>query len=414
MFNPNMSLSDFVDVEGLGIFEKAEYFKKFVEYLKNNKEHYWGRVAIEASKPLRKVLDVYSGQIREMIYLASNDYLNLSMHPKVVEAGKEALKKYGAGAGSVPLLGGTTDLHVKLEERVSHFKSCKSSLLYTSGFGSNAGTVMALLNKKDVAILDTLVHASIVEGCHNTNIKLFLHNNMRSLERVLKVTKDKYKTRLVIVDGVYSMDGDICHLDQIVTKAKEYGALVMIDDAHATGVIGKKGKGTAEYFGLEGKIDIVAGTFSKAVGVVGGFISSNEALIEYLRYFSRSYIFSTALTPQSVGSILASLDIIEEDDSLREKLWENINYFKNGLQQLRFNIGNSETAIFPVIIGDSIKVRQLAGYLHENNIYANPVVYPAVSKNLGRIRMSIMANHTFDQFDYVFEVLGKAKKKFDI
>ena len=317
-----------------------------------------------------------------MIYFASNDYLNLTRHPRVIKAGREALEKYGAGAGSVPLLGGTFDLHVQLEQELARFKGCESAMIYTSGFGSNAGTLLSLLQKDDCAILDMLVHASIVEGCMNTNIRYFSHNNMKSLERALKRSQDKYRTRLVIVDGVYSMDGDIAKLDEIVELSHHYGAYVMIDEAHATGVLGVNGRGTPEHFHMEGKVDIVAGTLSKAMGSVGGFIATSRPLVELIRYYSRSYIFSTAMTPQTAGSLFGSLEGDRGGGELRDQLWENITYFKKGLLTLGFEIGNAETAIFPVIIGDDLVVKEICRRCHEENLYVNPVLYPAVSKNV--------------------------------
>ena len=415
MDSTKLSLLDFADIPELDIMQRAKKFKEFCDDVIDRKHFYYKREALEGSFPVRKILDQYTGKIRKMIYLASNDYLNLTMHPKVIKAGIEALKKYGAGAGSVPLFGGTIDLHTKLEKRIAKFKSCEASLIYTSGFGSNAGTLLALLNKRDVAILDTLVHASIVEGCSNTNIILFSHNKMSSLEYTLaKKVGDNYRTKLIIVDGVYSMDGDIAHLDKIVEIAKRYGAYVMVDDAHAIGVLGKNGRGTTEHFNIMGKVDIVAGTFSKGLGVVGGFIASNKEMIELLRFYSRSYIFSTAMTPQAAGSLLAGIDVIEDEPELREKLWENIRYFRENLLSLGFKMGNAETAIFPIIIGDDLKVKEITRCLHERDIYVNPVMFPAVSKKSSRIRMSIMATHTKEHLDIVLNALEDIGKKFGI
>jgi glycine C-acetyltransferase len=372
------------------------------------------RVALNGSGPVRLVKDMYTGDIREMIYLASNDYLNLTTHPKVVEAGRAALDKYGAGAGSVPLLGGTIDLHIELEKKIAEFKSCESAIIYTSGFGSNAGTLLSLLQKEDIAVLDMLVHASIIDGCKNTNIKYFRHNNMDSLEATLKKVKDDYRTKLVVVDGVFSMDGDIAPLDSIVEIAKHYGAYVMVDEAHATGVIGKTGKGTPEHCNVQGKVDIVAGTFSKGLGGVGGFIASNKELVRLLNFYSRSYMFSTAMTPQVAGSLIAAIDVIGSEPELREQLWWNINYFKKNLSELGFNLGNSETAIFPLILGNDNLVKDTVRTLHEMDIYVNPVLYPAVSRRLARIRMSLMATHTKEHLDKALNALEYVGRKFDI
>ncbi|NLI57586.1 MAG: aminotransferase class I/II-fold pyridoxal phosphate-dependent enzyme [Clostridium sp.] len=414
MDSTNLSFSDFFNMPDVDIMERANKYYELLEDLREKKHLQYKRVAIEGSGPVRQIIDSYTGEIREMVYLASNDYLNLTRHPKVVEAGRIALEKYGAGAGSVPLLGGTLDIHIELEERVAAFKGCEDAIIYTSGFGSNAGTLLSMLHKEDVAILDMLVHASIIDGCKNTNIKFFKHNDMDSLESVLKKVKDKYRTKLIAVDGVYSMDGDIAPLDEIVEIAKKYGAYVMVDEAHATGVIGENGRGTPEYFNIEGKVDIVAGTFSKAVGGVGGFIATNKELVSLLNFYSRTYMFSTAMTPQATASIIEALNVIESEPDRRERLWENIRYFKKNLEDLGFCLGNSETAIFPIIVGDELKVREMCRYLHEADIYANPVLYPAVPKRLSRIRMSLMCEHTKEHLDKALNALEAAGKKYGI
>lgn len=408
------SQADFASIEGKDIMERAQIFAEFMSDLRERHHLQYRRVSLTGSTPVMKVVDPYTGETRDMIYLASNDYLNLTHHPRVIKAGRDALDKYGAGAGSVPLLGGTTDLHVGLEEDIARFKGCESAIVYTSGFGSNAGTLISLLQKEDCAILDMLVHASIVDGCQSTNIRYFSHNNMESLERALKRSQGKYRTRLVVVDGVYSMDGDIAHLDKIVELSHQYGAYVMIDEAHASGVLGENGRGTPEHFNLEGKVDIVAGTLSKGLGGVGGFIAASKPMVEYIRYYSRHYIFSTAMTPQAAGSLREALMVIEEEPELREKLWDNINYFRKALLTMGFNIGNAETAIFPIIIGDDLKVKEICRRCHEANIYVNPVVYPAVSKKLARVRISLMAQHTRDQLDQVLDVLDTVGREYGV
>lgn len=294
------------------------------------------------------------------------------------------------------------------------FKGCEDALIYTSGYGSNLGTISAILHEKDVAILDMYVHASIIDGCRNTNVEFFRHNNMDSLEKVLKKVKDKYNTKLVIVDGVYSMDGDIAPLDQIVEIAHAYGAFVMVDEAHATGVIGKNGRGTPEHCNVEGKVDIVAGTLSKALGAVGGFIATNKELVNYLHFYSRAYMFSTAPTPQATASLIEALNVIEEEPELRQRLWDNIRYFRENLLKLGFNLGNQQTAIFPIIIGDDYKVKEMCRELHEAGIYVNPVFYPAVPRRLSRIRMSITAGHTKEHLDRTLDVLEHLGKKYGI
>lgn len=414
MDSRNYSLADFFKVPDADIMGRAKTFGEYRKDVEDKRHLQYRRVSTDGSGPVMKVRDQYTGNIKEMVYLASNDYLNLTKHPKTIAAGREALEKYGSGAGSVPLLGGTLDIHIELEKKIAKFKGCEDSIIYTSGFGSNCGTLLSILQEEDIAILDMLVHASIIDGCKGTNTKFFRHSDMGSLEKVLIRVKDKYRTKLIIVDGVYSMDGDIAPLDRIVELAKAYGAYVMVDEAHATGVIGDTGRGTPQHHKIEGKVDIVAGTLSKALGGVGGFIAASGELVELLRYYSRPYIFSTAMTPQVTGSLLAALDVIEEEPELREKLWENIRYFKSNLTNMGFDLGNSETAIFPIVIGDDLKVREMCRRLHELDIYVNPVMYPAVPKRLSRIRMSLMSAHTREQLDKALEALETVGREYEV
>lgn len=414
MDSRNHSLADFIKVEDADIMERAKLFKEFSNDLVERGHALHRRVSMDGSSPVMKVKDRYTGEVRNMVYLASNDYLNLTKHPRTIAAGRAALEKYGSGAGSVPLLGGTLDLHIELEKKVAKFKGCESAIIYTSGFGSNCGTLLSMLGEKDIAVLDMFVHASIIDGCKNTNTKFFRHNDMNSLEHALTRVKDNYRTKFIIVDGVYSMDGDIAHLDKIVELAKAYGAYVMVDEAHASGVIGETGRGTPQHFNIEGKVDVVAGTFSKALGSVGGFIAAKEELIELLHFYSRPYMFSTAMTPQSAGSLIASMEVIEDEPIHREMLWNNINYFKQSLIGLGFNIGESQTAIFPIIIGDDLKVKDMSRRLHEMDIYVNPVVYPAVPKKSARIRMSIMSAHTKEHLDKALGALEIVGKEYNI
>ena len=413
MDSTKFCLADFQNKGEVNIVDLAADFMEFRHDLHKLHHDNYRRVSTSGSLPVMKVKDAYTGKEREMLYFASNDYLNLTHHPKLIQAGHEALDKYGAGAGSVPLLGGTLDLQIEVEEKIAKFKGCEDALIFTSGFGSNSGAIAALLGEKGIAVLDLLVHASIIDGCDGKEIKFFKHNDMDSLEFTLKKIADRKVTKLVIVDGVYSMDGDIAKLDQICEIAHNYGAIVMVDEAHATGVIGAHGRGTPEHCGVEGKVDIVAGTCSKAIGVVGGFIASSQNIIEYLHYFARSYMFSTAPTPQTTASIGAALDVIENEPELRKALWDNINYFRAGLERIGVDMGNAQTAIFPVIIGDNLKVREICRELHEHNIYVNPVEYPAVPRRLARVRFSLMCNHTREQLDTTLNILEDILKKYD-
>lgn len=414
MDSRNYSLANFAHNPDLDIMQLSRQFQEYLNDAFSLKQVQYRRVSLSGSGPEMEVIDPYTGQIRTMINMASNDYFNLTKHPRTIAAGIKAIQKYGSGAGSVPLLGGTLDIHIELERRIARFKCCDDAIIYSNGFGSNAGTIAAILKENDIAILDMLVHASIVDGCKGAKIEYFRHNSTSSLEKVLNKVKDNYRTKLVVVDGVYSMDGDISPLDEIVEIAHKYGAYVLVDEAHATGVLGKNGRGTPEHYNIEGKVDFVAGTFSKALGVVGGFVAGPKEVINYLHYYSRTYMFSTAPTPQTAASLIEAINIIEEEPELRRKLWDNIHYFRKNLLELGFNIGNSQTAIFPIIVGDDYKVREICRELHENNVYANPVQYPAVPKKLSRVRISLMSAHTREHLDRVLDLLEGVGKKYNI
>ncbi|MCL2433834.1 MAG: aminotransferase class I/II-fold pyridoxal phosphate-dependent enzyme [Clostridia bacterium] len=413
--NPEISqsLADYQNRGDRPIAElAANFYGAYEEMLRLGHMNY-RRVTVSGSQPKIMIRDL-GGEIREMSFFASNDYLNLTKHPRTVAAGIAAVEKYGSGAGSVPLLGGTLDIHVELEKKVAKFKGCENAILFSNGFGSNCGSIAALLGENGCAVCDMLIHASLLDGTAAGNTEFFLHNNPSSLERALEKAKKKSSNILVIVDGVYSMDGDICPLDKICELAHAAGALVLVDEAHATGVIGEHGRGTPEHFNLEGKVDLVAGTFSKGIGSVGGFIASTKELINYLYFYARSYMFSTAITPQATASISAALDVIEEEPWLREALWKNINYFKAGLDKIGFDLGNAQTAIFPIIVGDDFIVKEMCRECHAHGIYVNPVVYPAVQRRQARLRFSLMCNHTKEQLDDALNFLEYLNGKYQV
>jgi glycine C-acetyltransferase len=407
-------LSHFVDDKNLNMMELSELFEEFLTDIYDRHHMQYRRLSLNGSAPVMEVRDQYTGLTKEMINLASNDYLNLTKHPKTIQAGVDALLKYGSGSGGAPLFNGTFEILNVLERKLAILKGCESSVVFTNGYGAFGGTIACLLKENDVAILDICDHASIIDGCKKAKVEFFRHNNMNSLESVLSRVRNQFRNKLVIVDGVFSMDGDISKLDNITELAHNYGAYVMCDEAHATGVIGDNGRGTPEYYHIDGKVDIVAGTLSKALGSVGGFIAGPKGLIEYIRYYARSSMFSTGPTPQSIGSLIAAIDVIENEPHLRKSLWLNIDYFKSNLLKLGFNIGNSETAIFPLIIGDDMIVKDMCRELHENDIYVNPVVYPAVQRKSARIRMSLMANHTQEHLDTVLDKLEYFGKKYKV
>jgi glycine C-acetyltransferase len=362
------------------------------------------------------VRDHLTGKVREMVMMASNNYLGLTTHPKVVEAGIKAQAKYGAGSGSVALLAGTLDLHRQLEEALARFKGCEDAIVFPTGYSTNVGCVSGLLRKGDVAINDRLNHASIIDGCKlsGADIRTFKHNDLASLEKLLTKCDEEYQGKLVIVDGVFSMDGDIAPLPELLALCRQHQARLMIDEAHATGVIGEHGHGTPEYWHVEGQVDLVAGTLSKGLGGLGGFVAAKKEVVNYLRFFGRSYMFSTSLPPAVSASLLAALEVIDAEPELRDRLWENIRYFTGRLRQLGFDLGNAETAIIPVVIGDDTKVQLMCRELHQAGIFLNPVAYPAVPKRLSRLRLSLMATHTKEDLDQTLDALERVGQKYGV
>ncbi|MGE5508319.1 MAG: aminotransferase class I/II-fold pyridoxal phosphate-dependent enzyme [Chitinophagales bacterium] len=410
------NLSDFYELPDRDIFAKTRPLYDFIQDLKDHDQYFYRRTLLGGSQNRVLVRDHSTGKTREMIMMASNNYLGLTTHPKVVEAGLKAQAEYGAGSGSVALLAGTLDLHRELEERLARFKGCEDAIVFPTGYSTNVGCVSGLLRKGDVAINDRLNHASIIDGCKlsGADIRTFKHNDMQSLERLLQKCDAEYQGKLVIVDGVFSMDGDIAPLPEIIRLARKYDARVMIDEAHASGVIGEHGRGTPEHYHLEGQVDIVAGTLSKGLGGIGGFVASTKEVVNYLRFFGRSYMFSTSLPPAVSASLIAAIEVIETEPELRARLWENIRYFTGHLKALGFDLGNAETAIIPVIIGDDTKVQAMCREMHQAGIFLNPVAYPAVPKRLARLRLSLMATHTRADLDETLAALERVGRKYGI
>lgn len=390
----------------LYLFEKTIRYSKRVNEVKVQGLYFYMREIDSASqsKVIRKG--------REMIMLASNNYLGLTTHPKVKEAAIKAIEKYGTGSGGVRMLSGSMDLHEKLEHKLATFKETEACIVYTSGYGTNIGIIPTLLKKRDVVVIDEKSHASIVDSCRLSDgrVRVFKHNNMESLERIL-ASYSKDTPKLIVTDGVFSMDGDIADLPGIYDLAKRYNAITMVDEAHATGVLGKHGRGTLEHFGLEGKIDIVMGTLSKALGGIGGFVCSNEIIVSALKHFGRPFVFSTSLPPSICASLIAAIEVIEEEPELLTNLWSNIRHMKEGLQKLGYNTGNTESALIPIIIGNEVKMYQMAGLLEELEVLVSPVARPAVRRGGTRLRVSIMATHNPSDLDRALEAFKKAGKR---
>ena len=348
---------------------------------------------------------------KKMIMIGSNNYLGLTNHPRVKEAAIEALRKYGSGCAGSRFLNGTLDIHVNLEKKLARFMRKEAALVFSTGFQTNLGVISAIAGKEDLILIDKMNHASIIDGCRLSfsEIKKYRHNDMEDLERLLQQYNDKGK--LIVVDGVFSMEGDIADLPNIVKLAREYGARIMVDDAHGIGVLGRTGRGTAEHFGLEDEVDLIMGTYSKSLASIGGFIAASEEVIHYIKHFARALIFSASPPPASIASVSAAIDIIEEEPERRERLRRNTNKMLKGFKALGFDTGRSETPIIPLIVGDDQRAFLMAKMLHDKGIFANVAVSPAVPNGNALIRTSYMATHTDEQLDKVlqaFEEVGKA------
>lgn len=354
---------------------------------------------------------------KELINLSSNNYLGLATNEELKRIAKEAIDKYGVGAGAVRSINGTLDLHVKLEEKLAEFKGTEAAISFQSGFNCNMAAISAVMDKNDAILSDQLNHASIIDGCRLSKAKIiaFKHSDMEDLHAKAKAAQESglYNKVMIITDGVFSMDGDIAKLPEIVKIAKELDLITYVDDAHGSGVTGK-GKGTVKHFGLEKDIDFQMGTLSKAVGVVGGYVAGKQSLIDWLKVRSRPFLFSTAVTPGDVAATTAALQMIIDSTELHDKLWENGDYLKAGLKELGFDIGASETPITPCIIGDEKLTQEFSKRLFEEGVYAKSIVFPTVQKGAGRVRNMPTAAHTKEMLDEAMSIYGKVGKELGI
>jgi len=353
---------------------------------------------------------------RRVINLSSNNYLGLTTHPKLREAAIEATKKYGVGSGAVRTIAGTMSIHMALEEKIAAFKHAEACVVFQSGFAANAGTVAAVLGKDDVIISDELNHASIIDGCRLSRaaIRIFPHKDVAAAEKILAEAAQLPGRKLLITDGVFSMEGDIAPLPALVELAERYGAIMMIDDAHASGVLGKNGRGTVDHFGLHGRVHIQVGTLSKAIGVLGGYVCGSRDLIEFLYHRARPFLFSTSHPPAVAASCLAAFEVLEQEPELVQRLWENTRFFKKGLMQLGFNTGRSETPITPVIVGEATLAHQFSRELFEAGVFAQGIGFPTVPQGQARIRTIVTATHSRAELDQALATLEKVGKKLKI
>lgn len=349
---------------------------------------------------------------KEVINLSSNNYLGLATHPKMIEKSIEATRQLGVGSGAVRTIAGTLKIHQELEEKLAKFKHTEAALVFQSGFTTNMGVIEPLLSKEDVIISDELNHASIIDGIRLSKAarKIYKHSDMESLEEKLKESQD-FRLKLIVTDGVFSMDGDIAKLPEIVELAEKYDAFIMVDDAHSSGVLGSNGRGSVDHFKLHGRVDIQVGTLSKAIGVLGGYIASSKKLIDYLKHKGRPFLFSTSHPPGVVAANIAAIDVLLEEPELIDKLWENTAYFRNGLSQFGFNTGNSETPIIPIIVGEGALAMKLSDELLKEGVFCTGIGYPTVPQDKSRVRTIVTATHTKEDLDKAIDAFAKVGKK---
>jgi glycine C-acetyltransferase len=346
----------------------------------------------------------------------SNNYLGLANHPRLVKAAKEASDDYGVGPAAVRTIAGTMDLHQKLENRMAEFKGVEAAITFQSGFNANLGTIPALVGKEDVIFSDELNHASIIDGCRLSRAKVVRYNHCdaQDLHRALDEHRHEYPHALVVTDGVFSMDGDVAPLDNIYEVSQNYETVLMVDDAHGEGVLGRGGRGIVDHFGLHGKVDVEVGTMSKAFGVVGGVVAGSSLVVEWLRQRGRPFLFSSAMTVPDVAACLEALDILEESTELVDKLWENTDYFKEQMRFLGFDTGTSVTPITPVMLGEAKLAQEFSRELFENGVFAMAIGYPTVPQGKARIRVMISASHSKEDLDQGLEAFAQVGRKLNV
>jgi len=358
---------------------------------------------LDAKQEAKATFDHHS-----VVNLSSNNYLGLTTHPKLVAAALKATETYGVGSGSVRTIAGTMEIHMELERRLAVFKNTESVVVFQSGFAANAGTVAAILTKDDAIISDELNHASIIDGARlsKATIKVFPHKNVDAARKILQeLPRDQRK--LLITDGVFSMDGDLGALPELCALAEEFGCVMMVDDAHASGVFGANGRGTVDHFKMHGRVDIQVGTLSKAIGALGGYVAGSHDLIDFLYHRARPFLFSTSHPPAVTATCIAALDILEHEPHIIDKLWDNTRFFKKGLEDLGFNTGLSESPITPVIAGEGARAMKLSDRLFEEGVFAQGIAFPTVARDKARVRTIVTATHTHDQLQFALDKFKK-------
>ncbi len=385
------------------------YLTADIDHLKEQGLYRRLRVLEDGQKPTTTV------DHRRVVNLSSNNYLGFTTHPLLRQRALEAVQRLGVGTGSVRTIAGTMDIHMELERRLAKFKKVEAVVVFQSGFTANAGTVSAVLTKDDVVVSDELNHASIIDGCRlsRATIKVFPHKDVDAARRILRELPARQRT-LLVTDGVFSMDGDLGALPELCALAEEFGCIMMVDDAHASGVFGKNGRGTIDHFGVHGRVDIQVGTLSKAIGALGGYVAGSRTLIEFLQHRARPFLFSTSHPPAVAAACIAAIDVLEQEPQIIERLWDNTRFFKSGLAALGFDTGGSQSPITPVIVGDGALAMRLSDRLFQEGVFAQGIAFPTVARDRARVRTIVTATHTQDELQFALDVFAKVGRELGV
>ncbi len=412
----NLKFEDFINTqENEDLFDKTLRLDEVLQSGIKTGSEALGMITMNKVQPDSQIREK-DGSVHDVIMLGSNSYLNLSTHPQVMQGAREALEKFGYGMGAVSNYAGITDIHKELEARIAKFYGTEDAIVFPSGYGANIGIVSALCGKNDIIINDAANHASIFDGCvlSGAEIKIYPHRDMKYLERILSRIPDEKTGRLIITDGVFSMDGDIAPLDEIVSLAEKYNCRIMIDDAHGVGIVGETGRGSAQHYGVTDKIDLHVGMLSKGPGGLGGYCAAKREIVQYLRLYARSYFFSTALPASVAGGLNEVFKLLETDNAGRAELMQKTEYLKNKLVEKGFDIGHSQSAIVPVMIYNEEILFEIYEKLRLSGVYVNIVTYPAVRRKECRLRLCAMKDLTYEQLDKSVEIIAKLGKEYGI
>lgn len=402
--------ADFFESDSPDLFEKAVRFSAFLDDWRSKGTYTYHRCITTATANRLMISDPAASGCRHVINMASNNYLGLSIRPEIRDAARAAIERYGSGLSGSRFLSGTYDLVTELETRLAAFERKEDAMVFTTGYQANVGAISALARPGDIVFMDRLSHASIVDGCRlaGCDYRTFRHNDARHLNAVLSETAARRRGKLVVAEAVFSMDGDLAPLADLVEVAARYGARVMVDEAHGTGVLGPTGRGASELFGVENRVDIVLGTFSKAMAATGGFIAASREVVAYVRHYARSYIFSASPTPATVASVLAALKILETEPALRQRLMENVGYFHGELCRLGFDVrpARPESGIVTIVVGPDARIRNVSRGIYDAGLFAGSAAYPAVPKDESRLRLCLSARHTREDLDDALRILA--------